>query len=80
MLFVDPPERMIETKENKKDSNGKILFYILLCAVIGYSISYMCIKAFDNHEKEIELLKIQKENLKLELKIKQLEIKKLNCT
>jgi len=61
--------------------------YTLLCAVIGYSISYVCIKAFDNHEKEIEFLRLKKENLKLdirnneiELKIKQLEIKKLNCT
>ena len=33
--------------------------YTLLCAVIGYSISYVCIKAFDNHEKEIEFLRLR---------------------
>ena len=70
-----------------KESNYNFLFYILLCAVIGFIISYVFIKAFDNHEKEIEFLRLQKENLKLdiknneiELQIKQLEIKKLNCT
>lgn len=60
-----------------------ILFYFLLCAVVGYLYN----KAFTNYDKEIEYLRLQKENLKLdiennkiELQIKQLEIKKLNCT